>query len=65
VRSPPPGFAHEEARRLEDDHVGPEHFLLALARGDSVSAEALRHCGVVAGADFDLQGLIDEVLADT
>jgi ATP-dependent Clp protease ATP-binding subunit ClpA len=46
VRNVPPGFAHEEARRLEDEYVGPEHFLLALARGDSVAAEALRRCGV-------------------
>jgi ATP-dependent Clp protease ATP-binding subunit ClpA len=46
VSGVPPGFAHEEARRLEDDYVGPEHFLLALARRDSVAAEALRRCGV-------------------
>jgi ATP-dependent Clp protease ATP-binding subunit ClpA len=46
VSGVPPGFAHEEARRLEDDYVGPEHFLLALARGDSVAAHALRRCDV-------------------
>jgi ATP-dependent Clp protease ATP-binding subunit ClpA len=31
--------------RLEGGTVGPAHFMLALTRGDSVAAQALRNCG--------------------
>jgi ATP-dependent Clp protease ATP-binding subunit ClpA len=38
--------ALEEARALEDDYVGTEHFLFSVAAGDSRAAAALRQCGI-------------------
>ncbi len=38
--------AEEEARRLHDTAVRPEHLLLALMEGDGVAAKALRLAGV-------------------
>lgn len=39
-------FAHEEARALNHNHVGPEHILVGLARQKTDAAEALRSVGV-------------------
>jgi ATP-dependent Clp protease ATP-binding subunit ClpA len=38
-------LAYAEAARLEDGTVGPCHFMLAIARSDSIAAQALRNCG--------------------
>jgi hypothetical protein len=38
-------LAFDEARALGDTTVGTWHFLLGIARGDSLAARALRECG--------------------
>lgn len=39
-------LAHEEARALDHNHVGPAHILVGAARQDGPAAEALRALGV-------------------
>jgi hypothetical protein len=52
--------ACEEAAALGHDHVGTEHFLLALGEGTGVAAAALRRLGVDQEA---VRGHVDDIVA--
>ena len=41
------GYSREEAERLQNSYIGPEHLLLGILRdGSGKAIEALRHLGV-------------------